>query len=132
LNGAGPRRRAVALRLTDSSCRVIFGPRPARYAARADKENIMLDLVDPTIATARENIDYAARPTNLRGLRIGLIENTKKNAEEVLRKVAEKLRDNHGMTVEVMVHKAQRAPLKDAQIAEFKGKVDFVVSGVGD
>jgi len=36
------------------------------------------------------------------------------------------------MTVEVMVHKAQRAPLKDAQIAEFKGKVDFVVSGVGD
>jgi phosphotransacetylase len=92
----------------------------------------MLDFVDPTIATARENIDYAARPTNLRGLRIGLIENTKKNAEEMLRKVAEKLRDNHGMTVEVMVHKAQRAPLKDAQIAEFKGKVDFVVSGVGD
>ena len=76
----------------------------------------MLDFVDPTIATARENIDYAARPTKLRGLRIGLIENTKKNAEEMLRKVAEKLRDNHGMTVEVMVHKAQRAPLKDVQI----------------
>jgi len=91
----------------------------------------MLDFVDPTIATARENIDYAARPTKLRGLRIGLIENTKKNAEEMLRKVAEKLRDNHGMTVEVMVHKAQRAPLKDVQIAEFKGKVDFAVSGVG-
>ena len=132
LNGAGPRRRAVALRLTDSSCRVIFGPRPARYAAGPDKENIMLDLVDPTIATARENIDYAARPTNLRGLRIGLIENTRNPEGGSLRKVAEKLRDNHGMTVEVMVHKAQRAPLKDAQIAEFKGKVDFVVSGVGD
>lgn len=92
----------------------------------------MLDLVDPTISTARENIAYAPRPQNLRGLRVGLIENTKKNAEEVLNKVAEKLRDSHGMKVEVMVHKAQRAPLKPAQIAEFKGKVDFVVSGVGD
>ena len=92
----------------------------------------MLDFVDPTISTAREPIDYAARPKNLHGLRIGLIENTKKNAEEVLRKVAEKLRDGYGMSVHVMVHKAQRAPLKDAQIAELKGKVDFVVSGVGD
>jgi predicted TIM-barrel fold metal-dependent hydrolase len=92
----------------------------------------MLDFVDPTIATALENIDYAARPRNLRGLRIGLIENTKKNAEEVLRRVAERLRDDHGMTVEVLVHKTQRAPLKDAQLAELKGKVDFVVAGVGD
>ena len=92
----------------------------------------MLDFVDPTIATARENINYAARPKNLRGLRIGLIENTKKNAEDVLRKVAEKLRDGHGMTVEVLVHKTQRAPLQDAQLAELKGKVDFVVAGVGD
>ena len=92
----------------------------------------MLDFVDPTIATAREPIDYASRPRHLRGLRIGLIENTKKNAEEVLRKVAETLRDGHGMTVAVMVHKPQRAPLQDAQIAAFKGKVDFVVAGVGD
>ena len=92
----------------------------------------MLDFVDPTIATAREPIDYASRPRHLRGLRIGLIENTKKNAEEVLRKVAEKLRDGHGMTVAVMVHKPQRAPLQEAQIAAFQGKVDFVVAGVGD
>ena len=92
----------------------------------------MLDLVDPTISTARDNIDYVPRPRNLRGLRIGLIENTKKNAEEVLRKVAEKLRDGHGMSVEVLVHKSQRAPLKDAQIAELKGKVDFAVAGIGD
>ena len=92
----------------------------------------MLDFVDPTIATAREDIAYAARPKNLHGLRIGLIENTKKNAEEVLRRVAEKLREGHGMTVEVLVHKTQRAPLKDAQLAELKGKVDFVVAGVGD
>jgi hypothetical protein len=92
----------------------------------------MLDIVDPTIATARESIAYAPRPKNLKGLRIGLIENTKKNAEAVLHKVAEKLRAAHGIEVQVLVHKAQRAPLKDAQLAELKGKVDFVVTGVGD
>ena len=51
----------------------------------------MTDILDPTIATEREYIDYVARPAQLRGLRIGVIENTKKNSEAVLRTVAEKL-----------------------------------------
>jgi hypothetical protein len=89
----------------------------------------MLGILDPTIATAREHIDYTQRPKDLAGLRIGLIENTKKNAEEVLRKVAEKLEARHGMRVEVLLHKP---PLKDGQIAELKGRVDFAVTGVGD
>lgn len=92
----------------------------------------MLDIVDPTIATAREHIEYAPRPKSLTGLRIGIIENTKKNAEAVLRKVAEKLETQHGMTTEVLLHKAQRAPLKDSQFDELKGRIDFVIAGVGD
>lgn len=92
----------------------------------------MLGLLDPTIATAREKMDYAPRPKNLKGLRIGLVENTKKNSEEVLRKLGEKLEAAHGMKVEVLVHKPQRAPLKDAQIAELKGRTDFAITGVGD
>jgi hypothetical protein len=65
-------------------------------------------------------------------LRIGLIENTKKNAEAVLRRLAEKLAAAHGMKVEVLVHKPQRAPLEDGQIAQLKGRVDFAIAGVGD
>lgn len=92
----------------------------------------MMDILDPTIATAREHIEYIPRPKSLRGLRIGLIENTKKNSEAVLRKVAEKLEAAYGMNVEVLVHKPQRAPLKDAQVAELKGRTDFAITGVGD
>ncbi len=92
----------------------------------------MLGILDPTIATAREQIDYVQRPKSFAGLRIGLVENTKKNAEEVLRKVAEKLEARHGMRMEVLLHKPQRAPLKDGQIAELKGRVDFAITGVGD
>lgn len=92
----------------------------------------MMNILDPTIGTAREQIAYVSRPGNLRGLRVGLIENTKKNSEAVLRRLAEKLETAHGVRVEVVVHKPQRAPLKDAQIAELKGKADFAITGVGD
>ena len=92
----------------------------------------MLDILDPTISTAREPINYAPRPRSLKGLRVGLIENTKKNAAAVLLKLGEKLAAEHGMQVEVLVHKPQRAPLKEAQIAELKGRTDFTIAGVGD
>ena len=92
----------------------------------------MTEILDPTIATAREPIAYVPRPRSLRGLRIGLIENTKRNAEAVLRKIAEKLEAAHGMKMEVIVHKPQRAPLADFQIAELKGRADFAITGVGD
>jgi hypothetical protein len=92
----------------------------------------MHEILDPTITTAREPIAYAPRPRRLEGLRIGVIENTKRNSEEVLKRLAEKLAAAHGMTLQVLVHKPQRAPLKEAQIAELKGRVDFAIAGVGD
>ncbi|HET7598003.1 MAG TPA: hypothetical protein VFK15_13810 [Burkholderiales bacterium] len=92
----------------------------------------MQDILDPTIATAREMIDYAPRPRALAGLRVGLVENTKKNSEAVLRALAAKLEAAHGVRLEVLVHKPQRAPLKAAQIAELKGRADFAIAGVGD
>jgi hypothetical protein len=92
----------------------------------------MLGILDPTIAAPRTSIDYAPRPLDLRGLRIGLIENTKKNSEAVLRALADKAARLHGMHMQVLVHKSQRAPLKDSQIAELKGTTDFAIVGVGD
>ena len=104
------------------------GATPLLRQERSD----MTEILDPTIATGRDRIEYAPRPTRLQGLRIGLIENTKKNSEEVLRKVAERFAMAHGMTMKVLIHKDQRAPLKDAQIADLKGTVDFAITGVGD
>lgn len=92
----------------------------------------MIDILDPTISTGRDRIEYAPRPTVFRGLRIGLVENTKKNSEAVLRKVAEHLAADHDMTLEILIHKDQRAPLKEEQLTELKGRVDFVIAGVGD
>jgi hypothetical protein len=92
----------------------------------------MMDLVDPTISSVREHIDYAPRPKDFKGLRVGLVENSKKNSEELLCSLADKLRATYDMKMEVLLHKPQRAPLTDAQLAALKGAVDFVVTGVGD
>jgi len=92
----------------------------------------MLDILDPTITVARERIDYAPRPRNLSGLRIGIVENTRRNSEAVLRELAQNLRALHGMSVETVLHKHQRAPLSDAQLSALKGRVDFALAGVGD
>ena len=92
----------------------------------------MLDILDPTIATARERIAYVPRPRKLSGLRIALVENTRKNAEQVLVELAAGLRRSHDMRVEVLLHKHQRAPIADAQLAALRGKVDFAIAGVGD
>jgi hypothetical protein len=92
----------------------------------------MLDILDPTIATAREAIAYAPRPQDLKGLRIGLLDNTRKNSDAVLRALAQRLESTYGMSVEILVRKHQRAPLSDSQLSELKGRTDFVVAGVGD
>jgi hypothetical protein len=91
-----------------------------------------MSLLDPTMATEDDTIDFVPRPASLRGLKIGLIENTKKNAEAVLRKLADKLEAAYEMSTPVLVHKPQRAPVKDAQLAELKGKADFAIAGIGD
>lgn len=96
------------------------------------EDDCRLDIPDPTIRTARERIDHAARPARLEGLRIGLVETTKKNSEAVLRKLAEQLAKRYGMTLEVLLHKDQRAPLKESQLAELRGTADFAITGVGD
>ena len=91
-----------------------------------------MDILDPRITTERDHIDYVPRPKVLKGLRVGLVENTKKNAETILRMLAEKLEAAHGIKMEVVVHKPQRAPLTDAQAAQIRGNADIVITGVGD
>ena len=91
-----------------------------------------MEILDPTLSGDDVEFAYAPRPDALAGLRIGLVENTKLNSEALLLKLAAKLSAEHGMTVAHVVHKSQRAPITDDQIAELTGVSDFVICGVGD
>ena len=92
----------------------------------------MFGILDPTIATEREHIAFVPRPKSFEGLRVALIENTRTNSEALLLELAQRLTSAHGIKVEVLLHKHQRAPLADTQLAELRGRTDFAIAGVGD
>src|SRR5262249_33228045 len=104
---------------------------PYHRVAMPDK-SAYTNLVDPTIPMPqRDRVAYAPRPGDLKGLRIGVVENTTVSADAVLGILARNLETAYGMKMGVLVHKAQRAPLKSSQVAEVKDKTDFVITGIG-
>jgi len=92
-----------------------------------------MKLFDPTSAPVDRAIALAPRLSDLRGLRVGLVENTKFNSEPLLRKLARDLGRDHGVAVARLVRK--RSPshgLDEDAVAGLRRVCDFVVSGVGD
>ncbi|MEV4730578.1 UGSC family (seleno)protein [Saccharopolyspora sp. NPDC049426] len=94
-------------------------------------------ILDPTGGATNagaEAAQFAERPAGLVGARVGLLENTKQNADLMLRELAELLCTEHGAAgVEVLRTKrafAQPAPAE--LIAEFTERCDVVITGVGD
>jgi hypothetical protein len=90
-------------------------------------------LFDPTSRPVERAVDLAPRPASLKGLRLGLVDNTKFNSDTLLNKLAERLARRHGMTVTMTNRK--RSPsheIDEAGIRALRKQSDFVVSGIGD
>lgn len=68
-----------------------------------------------------------------RGLRLGLVENTKFNASPILEKLAERLAQRHQMTVTVRNRKRSASHEVDGDgIKALRAQADLVISGIGD
>lgn len=92
-----------------------------------------MDILDPTSSTESQRIEYAPRPTQLEGLRVGLVENTKFNSNVLLKKIAERLNTQYKMEMIGMTRKESPShPVPEDAMAEFKTKADFVIAGIGD
>ena len=92
-----------------------------------------MKLIDPTAAPIARTVSLAPRPADLRGLRLGLVENTKFNADTLLLKLADRLRDRHGLTFTHMARKRSAShEVEEAAIATLKARSDVVISGIGD
>ena len=90
-------------------------------------------LFDPTSPPRERTVTLAPRLRDLRGLRVGLVENTKFNSDVILGKLGDELARRHGMTVSRMIRK--RSPshgVTDEAADELRKISDFIVSGVGD
>ena len=92
-----------------------------------------MKLFDPTTAPRERTVALAPRPHDLRGLRLGLVENTKFNSDVIMRKIGERLVREHGVTVSRMIRKRSPSHGVTEEAADDLRRIsDFIVSGVGD
>lgn len=92
-----------------------------------------MKLFDPTSKPVERSIMLAPRPASLRGLRLGLVENTKFNAGPILERIAERLARRHQMRVTLRNRKRSPSHEVDGDaIAALRAQCDLVISGVGD
>jgi hypothetical protein len=90
-------------------------------------------VLDPTTRNARQEIRPAPRPASLRGLRIGLVENTKYNSSALLLRIAEILEKEYSAKAHILRSKrTPGTPVDEKTIEEFKTAADVAIAGVGD
>jgi len=91
-------------------------------------------LLDPTGTDERTtDATLAPRPGSLRGLRVGLLDNTKANGTALLANIAELLRQTHGIGETRTYTKSYfGTPLADDLRDRIAAECDVVVTAIGD
>ncbi|MCI0545806.1 MAG: hypothetical protein L0027_00805 [Candidatus Rokubacteria bacterium] len=91
------------------------------------------EILDPTVEPRQQPLTYVGRPASLKGLRIGLVENTKFNSDKLLRKIGDLLVTEYGAASTVMWRKHNAGvPAHQEILDEARRGVDVVVAGIGD
>ena len=92
-----------------------------------------IEILDPTVEPRQQPLTFVARPDSLKGLRIGLVENTKYNSDRLLLKIGEILKDEYGASETRMWRKHNAGvPAHKEILDEAQSRVDVVVAGIGD
>ncbi len=90
-------------------------------------------VFDPTTEPKGRRIDYVPRPKSLDGLRVGLVDNSKFNSDQLLSRIAALLEHDYGAKAHIMRRKRSAGvPAHQEIIDEFKEGCDVVVAGIGD
>jgi hypothetical protein len=92
-----------------------------------------MQLYDPTSPPPKRRAQRAPALAKLDGLRIGLLENGKLNAPQMLNEVAALFVARHGCTVRTLASKKNAsAPAPSSTLAQVAQEVDFLITGLGD
>lgn len=93
-----------------------------------------LITLDPTGVGSVETHSIAPRLTSLRGKRVGLLNNVKTGARELLVDLGDLLHDRYDVQVVGPVLTAGQSGMlaKPEQLQELASRVDFVITAVGD
>jgi hypothetical protein len=90
-------------------------------------------VFDPRGRVDAERVELAPRAAVLKGLRLGILDNTKWNANRLLRKTATLLEERHGIGTVSYYKKESFSKYADpALIAEIAANNDIVLTAIGD
>ena len=91
-----------------------------------------LGFIDPTAGGARARIALAPRPMDLAGKVVGMIDNTKEQADIILETVAEILRSRYGVAKVIIRRKeAFSRPATEALLNEMAKEVQVAAAALG-
>lgn len=92
-----------------------------------------MQLYDPT-ASGPERVAFRAPALgSLEGKTIGILENGKLNAAEMLQEIAALFKERHGCIVRPLYRKSNAsAPAPAETLATAVKEVDFLITGLGD
>jgi hypothetical protein len=92
-----------------------------------------IQIYDPTTEVKGRQIQYQYRPKSLKGLRIGLVDNTKHNSDQILIRIAGILEKEYGAKSHIIRKKKSAGAAPHQSIVdEFKSQCDVIVAGIGD
>ena len=92
-----------------------------------------MQLYDPTSSGPERNLARAAAMASIEGKTIGILENGKLNATEMLGELAALFTTRHGCTIRAVYSKSNAsAPAPSETLAQAAGEVDFLITGLGD
>jgi hypothetical protein len=92
-----------------------------------------MQLYDPTSSGSERTLCRAPPLAALNGKTIGILENNKLNAVELLREIAALFETRHGCVVRPVYSKLNAsAPAPAGVLAQAVGEVDFLITGLGD
>lgn len=91
-------------------------------------------LVDPTgDDPGLDRLALAPRPAELRGRRLGLLDNSKANSDIILRGIAELLHSEFEFSEVFYIKKhSSSLPPKPEVMAELHRNADLIITGIGD
>ena len=91
-----------------------------------------LPFIDPTASGRRPRITLAPRPIDLTGKVVGMIDNTKEQADVILATAAEVLQSRYGVAKVIIRRKEHYSkPAPAALIDELAGEVQIAAAALG-
>ena len=92
-----------------------------------------MQLYDPTVTGPERHYVRAPALANLQGKTVGILENGKLNALNMLREIAVLFEQRNGCTIAPVFAKANpSAPASPETLQNAAEKVDFLITGLGD